>query len=1477
VAATARLLGAEGLTLLLAAALTECRILIHSVNVADVAMVAEVITSLLFPFTWQLVYIPVLPIGGGMLEILDAPLPFFVGLPTASLKYVDKSILSEVVVVDLDDVSSFTEYDARRGPRTKIPPALPASVSTSISKAVFRLLKEDDELEQQMRTRFFVGLRRSSRLEIETLPERMFRIHVALQICSLVRGYQECLFFVSALQPVFNRDRFLRQAPALFEDKRPTVLIDKNFSDRSQKILSPRSKRFLSVLVNSQHFHQLLERLSSEDTAFFHEVMEVIEGGDDGGRSASKKDLTTSFGSSACEDAAQTLFESLERIEQRIPTYPVDRPSMKPRKRSTPGNEHFWTWEDDSDDEWKFEPFVRTNEPFWLLPEEEDTPVTFTHNILKPIMVGNDKDDPASSSGQAGVHVLSMEYLAELEKNPWRYSIMLDMPDCNVSAVEGGDEDNNDESKSSEENDKKSKNNSVLQIFPGVKLRDALGEKRYRELKPNDQGDDDEADPMTPKVVEQSENDGFDLSSILLNVPELPLDGGSNKQSEGSSAYETTQPRVEDAKDREKVRHCLELAFGQDSSSISFKENGRDLVADAELALRNPSAQRYLFSVLISSVQRRKARSQQQQEAGDSSKKIKDSQMRAMATQQSVSRLEPSAFECIVRMCYAVLEACTEEQNYESAYRLLTFTGGFCTTVASSSSTAYNNNISNNPQSTQSDQKTIYMTERISIHPIFADLRLWERVLLLHQQDQQNNERKDDANSSDNNEDVDEDEEKSTSSQDEDTTDNDAYDSSVTTLYEMVGYNVPAEEVSRFATRISEEKGWFATEKGQALLVLARRLTAKRDDGGDAEKTGGAGAGDFAYTRKDSVRNKDYVGGGAIDADADLEAEEIAWSMPSRCLVSYEKQVGARAFLGNMLGSGAADPMAALNNSTHGMMQAAHRNISNSKKRVLDANGGLYAGRVAITAMASFGGSAVVTGGIDGSIFLAHTINFGADKTESDFNCNSTSSSSPLHSDSRLVNGIQLQWGAKGDVDRESSAGSVTCIAASKGSGYRFGGGGTDRTNSKATVDQGCPDEEEIISSMDGCQVIAGTTGGGLRVWSLKDIYYASYLAQRDLSNASSPSLNRSHHGSGASSVRLGGADDFAMQDAIAGAPVGGHRGGITCIDLPPRMYRPDSLVSGGEDGLIKLWSLKSTSSSEEDGGVAQTKSSIQSRFFQGRSVTSITDFDASDAQGVLTGHEGKIICIKTAWHGDKLLSGGADKTVRLWDLSGSGGKPLTTLRGHQGLVTQTHFWGPNTIVSASTDRSIHLWDTRVGSSPLFALRYHLSPVSDLLLGNRSEPLMVSAGADCSLATWDFRVLSGTRTESSAEENAESNKTQSLKTMRSPMAKMSHIGLSKSSVNHGSVKLARSIGRDDFSFFSVSDDGIVNEWEAASGLKISTHNSGHRDAVSGFSTFSSKDGLRQNKSGGRGVVGGTITCSWDGTVRLRRLSRKPAH
>lgn len=49
------------------------------------------------------------------------------------------------------------------------------------------------------------------------------------------------------------------------------------------------------------------------------------------------------------------------------------------------------------------------------------------------------------------------------------------------------------------------------------------------------------------------------------------------------------------------------------------------------------------------------------------------------------------------------------------------------------------------------------------------------------------------------------------------------YEAAVSTLYEMVAFGVPAEELALFATQVSEARGWFSSDKGQALLLLARR------------------------------------------------------------------------------------------------------------------------------------------------------------------------------------------------------------------------------------------------------------------------------------------------------------------------------------------------------------------------------------------------------------------------------------------------------------------------------------------------------------------------------------------------------------------------------------------------------------------------------------------------------------------------------
>ena len=46
-----------------------------------------------------------------------------------------------------------------------------------------------------------------------------------------------------------------------------------------------------------------------------------------------------------------------------------------------------------------------------------------------------------------------------------------------------------------------------------------------------------------------------------------------------------------------------------------------------------------------------------------------------------------------------------------------------------------------------------------------------------------------------------------------------------------------------------------------------------------------------------------------------------------------------------------------------------------------------------------------------------------------------------------------------------------------------------------------------------------------------------------------------------------------------------------------------------------------------------------------------------------------------------------------------------------------------------------------------FILRHHYAPVSDLLVGSRTDPMAISAGSDGTVVAWDFRFL-GTNAES---------------------------------------------------------------------------------------------------------------------------------
>jgi hypothetical protein len=173
----------------------------------------------------------------------------------------------------------------------------------------------------------------------------------------------------------------------------------------------------------------------------------------------------------------------------------------------------------------------------------------------------------------------------------------------------------------------------------------------------------------------------------------------------------------------------------------------------------------------------------------------------------------------------------------------------------------------------------IYMTARISLHPIFAELDLWEGVLQMKLEEGDRERKDEDSDSKDDVKDADQID----------------YDTTVSTLYEMLAFGVPSEELARFATCVSEKKGWFATERGHNLLLQARRLSAKRENGN--ELLGMPESLDLM--RGGKVQGEQEAGGVGAFVDVDegrLRWKVIGWCHPaatsgvSPCFTEYRRK-----------------------------------------------------------------------------------------------------------------------------------------------------------------------------------------------------------------------------------------------------------------------------------------------------------------------------------------------------------------------------------------------------------------------------------------------------------------------------------------------------------------------------------------------------------------------------------------------------------
>ena len=118
-------LDVNNVIMLWALLLSEQKVVLQSKTPHVLTMAAETLCAILFPFTWQHVYIPILP--ARLLDILQAPVPFLMGIDEEVLAS-SVNLIPNEVVVDLDQNARATATRSHAPPRhhpPRPPPTAP--------------------------------------------------------------------------------------------------------------------------------------------------------------------------------------------------------------------------------------------------------------------------------------------------------------------------------------------------------------------------------------------------------------------------------------------------------------------------------------------------------------------------------------------------------------------------------------------------------------------------------------------------------------------------------------------------------------------------------------------------------------------------------------------------------------------------------------------------------------------------------------------------------------------------------------------------------------------------------------------------------------------------------------------------------------------------------------------------------------------------------------------------------------------------------------------------------------------------------------------------------------------------------------------------------------------------------------------------------------------------------------------------------
>ncbi|CAL8325291.1 unnamed protein product [Gadus morhua 'NCC'] len=251
-------LGPKNAASLLVLAVTEHKILVHSLRPAVLTSVTEALVSMIFPFHWPCPYIPLCPLA--LADVLSAPCPFIVGMDS---RYFDLYVPpADITCVDLDTNTIFHKEDKRALTWKVLPRRACKHLLNTLGKIYQQLVDggqlsgQEGQMEQTLTDSELNGGKSLHTLELE-IQEAFLRFMAAI-----LRGYRSYLLPITKAPSEKTTD-----ASSLFDH---------------QGFLKSRDRshhKFYSLMTKTQLFIRFIEEcsfVSDKDTslAFFDECVD---------------------------------------------------------------------------------------------------------------------------------------------------------------------------------------------------------------------------------------------------------------------------------------------------------------------------------------------------------------------------------------------------------------------------------------------------------------------------------------------------------------------------------------------------------------------------------------------------------------------------------------------------------------------------------------------------------------------------------------------------------------------------------------------------------------------------------------------------------------------------------------------------------------------------------------------------------------------------------------------------------------------------------------------------------------------------------------------------------------------------------------------------------------------------------------------------------------------------------------------------